>query len=200
MGIRNGTSFGVLVAYRPNGQVMFDCSADVLAPRSIHHEITLTAADPGGQEPEQNFMTETVTSQPLLTAIDVRIRLAALWVVTMFVYAYVDIFSLMRADFLTSLLDGEILNTPFTVDQRFLVFTLLYILPACLMVYFSLTLGYRANRRANMIVAGLYAVTVALSCIGEEWLYYLLGSAIEVVLLGLIFRLAWGWSVDSNHY
>lgn len=131
------------------------------------------------------------------TPIDIKIRLSALWVAVMFVYAYVDIFNLMRADFLEALLDGEIVNTPLAVNQGFLIFAVFYILPASLMVYFSLTLSPRANRRANMIVAGIYVVTIALACIGEEWIYFLLGSAIEVVLFALIIRLAWRWPIKQ---
>jgi hypothetical protein len=38
-----------------------------------------------------------------------------------------------------------------------------------------------------------HAASVAVSCIGEEWIYYLLGSAGEVVLLLVIARIAWAW-------
>lgn len=75
------------------------------------------------------------------------------------------------------MLDGEIVNTPLAVNQGFLIFAVVYIVPASLMVYLSLTLAPVANRRANIIVAAIYMVTVALSCIGESWLYFWLGSA-----------------------
>ncbi len=132
------------------------------------------------------------------TPIDIKIRLSALWIATMFIYAYVDIFGLMRADYLEGLLDGEIVNTPIRVNQGFLIFAVAYILPASLMVYFSLTLPPKANRRANIIVAGVYIVTVALACIGEEWIYFLLASAIEIVLFGLIIRLASRWPLAKE--
>lgn len=130
--------------------------------------------------------------------IDIKLRLSALWIAVMFIYAYVDIFSLMRADSLESLLDGKVANTPFEVNQGFLIFTVLYIVPAALMIYFSLTLSPRLNRRVNLVMAGLYAITVAGSCIGEEWIYYLLGSAIEVVLLGVIAKTAWNWPSQNS--
>lgn len=130
------------------------------------------------------------------TPIDIKLRLSALWIATMFIYAYVDIFSLMRADFLEGLLDGQIASTSLEVGQGFLVAVVIYIVPACLMVYLSLTLRPSVNRWANMIVAGLYMVTVAASCIGEEWAYYLLGSAIELVLLAMIIRQARNWPAE----
>lgn len=132
------------------------------------------------------------------TPIDIKLRLAALWIATMFVYAYVDIFNLMRADFLEALLDGEIVNTPLKVSQTFLIFAVVYITPASLMVYLSLSLRAQVNRRANIIVALIYLVTVALSCIGEDWIYFLFGSAIEAVLLLMIARLAWRWPIETQ--
>ena len=36
-------------------------------------------------------------------------------------------------------------------------------------------------------------LSIAVSCVGETWVYYLLGSAVEVVLLGVIARSAWTW-------
>ncbi len=131
------------------------------------------------------------------TPVDIKLRLSALWIATMFIYAYVDIFGLMRADFLEGLLAGEIVNTPIKVGQGFLIAAVIYILPASLMVYLSLTLRPSVNRMANMVVAGLYMVTVILSCVGEEWLYFLLGSAVELVLFSLIVRLAWRWPSGS---
>lgn len=131
------------------------------------------------------------------TPIDIKFRLSALWIAIMFVYAYVDIFGLMRADYLEALLVGEIVNTPLKVSQGFLVGAVIYILPASLMVYFSLTLRPAVNRWVNVIVAGVYMVTVALACIGEEWFYFLFGSAIELVLFVMIVRLAWRWPLTS---
>jgi len=36
-------------------------------------------------------------------------------------------------------------------------------------------------------------ISIIVSCIGEEWAYYILGSLIEVLLLGSIARSAWKW-------
>lgn len=132
------------------------------------------------------------------TPIDIKLRLSALWIAVMFVYAYVDIFGLMRADFLESLLDGEIVNTPLQVNQGFLVFAVGYILPASLMIPLSLSLSPTANRRANLIAAGIYAITIAAACVGETWIYFLLGSAVELVLLAIIARIAWRWPAATT--
>jgi hypothetical protein len=61
------------------------------------------------------------------------------------------------------------------------------------MVFLSLVLRPRVNRIVNIVVALSFAVSIIASFIGEEWVYYLLGSAVEVVLLAAIVRTAWTW-------
>jgi hypothetical protein len=51
----------------------------------------------------------------------------------------------------------------------------------------------RVNRVLNIVVSLLYAVSVVVTVIGETWLYYLLGSAVEVLLLLALARVAWTW-------
>jgi hypothetical protein len=50
-----------------------------------------------------------------------------------------------------------------------------------------------AGQHGNIVAAVLYAASIVASCIGEGWAYYLLGSAVEVVLLVAIVRTAWTW-------
>ncbi len=140
-------------------------------------------------------MTEetTVPVPDRETPVDVRIVLSALWVAMLFVFAYVDIFAFYRADVLESALDGRVATTSFAVDQVFLTLALAYVLVPILMVVGSLTLRRRANRVTNVVVAVVYAITIIGSCIGESWTYYLLGSAVEVLLLAVVVRLAWTW-------
>jgi len=123
----------------------------------------------------------------------VKVVLSALWVTMLIVFAYGDIFGLFRADVLHAALDGKMAATGITVDQVFLVFTDVYILIPTLMVFLSLVLRPRVNRIVNIVVALIYAVSIIASCIGETWVYYLLGSAVEVVLLVAIVRMAWTW-------
>jgi hypothetical protein len=127
------------------------------------------------------------TSQYQDTPVNVKLVLSALWIAMLFVFAYVDIFAFFREDVLRAGLDGEMAGM--AVTQGLLT----AILVPSLMVVLSLVLKPRANRISNITVSVLYAVTVAVSCIGETWVYYLLGSAVEVVLLLAIARTAWKW-------
>jgi glucan phosphoethanolaminetransferase (alkaline phosphatase superfamily) len=137
--------------------------------------------------------TPTEAGQYQDTRIDVKLVLSALWIAMLIVFAYGDIFGLFRADVLRAALDRKMATTGTTVDQVFLVFTTVYILIPTLMVFLSLVLRPRVNRIVNIVVALVYAVSIVASCIGEGWAYYLLGSAVEVVLLAAIVRTAWTW-------
>ncbi|WP_061295507.1 DUF6326 family protein [Herbidospora cretacea] len=125
--------------------------------------------------------------------IDVKVVLCGLWVATLFVFAYVDIFGFYRADVIKGVLAGEVSGTGFAVDQRFLVLTTMYIVVAALMPVVSLLARARVNRIANIVVSLFYAVTAATSLIGESWVYYVAGTLIETVLLLVITRVAWTW-------
>ncbi|MGB8651914.1 MAG: DUF6326 family protein [Mycobacteriales bacterium] len=127
-----------------------------------------------------------------------KVVLAALWTALLFVFAYVDIFALLRADVLRAALDGKVVNPDLTVNQAFLTATLVYVLIPASMVVLSLLLKPRVSRISNITVSLLYSVSVAVSCIGETWAYYLIGSVVEVVLLAAIARTAWKWPAQAG--
>lgn len=128
-------------------------------------------------------MSKTIITKaiPDSTAVNIRIKIAGLWTSLLFVFAYVDIFSLLRADVMNGVLAGKIHTFP--VNQTFLFFTTLYIIIPSLMIFLSLVLAQKINPWANILIAGLYAITIVGSCIGETWIYFLFGSAVEVALL-----------------
>lgn len=131
------------------------------------------------------------------TRIDVKLVLSALWIAMLIVFAYVDIFGFFRADILRAALNGKVAVTGITVDQMFLVFAIVYILIATVMVFLSLVLRPRVNRIVNIVVALFYAVGIIASCVGEGWVYYLLGSVLEVALLAAIVYHAWTWPKET---
>jgi hypothetical protein len=127
------------------------------------------------------------------TPVDVKIVLAGLWTAMLFVFAYVDIFAYLRGDVLRAALDGKVASLDVDVNQVFLTATLIYILVPSLMVVLSLLLKPRVNRLSNLTISLVYIVTIGLSCIGETWAYYLIGSVVEVLLLAMVARSAWRW-------
>jgi hypothetical protein len=127
--------------------------------------------------------TTTPTTTPTSTPLDRRVVLSGFWVSTLFVFAYVDIFGFWRADVIRGALQGEVPGPGFTIGQGFLVLTTLYVLVPSLMVVGSLVLPWRVNRIANLVLPLAYVVTVVASMVGESWLYYQLGSVVEIALL-----------------
>lgn len=141
-----------------------------------------------------------MSSNPVLqdTKIDVKLVLSGLWIAMMFMYAYVDIFAFFRADVIEGALDGEIAEMGITINQGFLAAATGFILIPCLMIVASLLLRPTLNRRLNIGVSLVYAFVTAALCIGESWIYYLMGSFVEVVLLLGIARAAWTWPRAEN--
>lgn len=133
--------------------------------------------------------TASMTAQ-VSSPIDVRIRMAMLWVTTMLIFAYVDLFSLFRPDFRAALDQGKVFV--FDVGEPFLLGAIIYVIIPSLMIYLSLVMPRRLNRIVSITLAGLYAVTIIGGAIGE-WGYYVLGSAVEVVLLALVIHHSWTW-------
>lgn len=134
---------------------------------------------------------QTTTDKKLEPAhVHVRMKISALWTAMLFIFAYVDIFGLYRADVRADIEAG--MMGPFTISQAVLVGVTVYVLIPSLMVFGTLVLGPRVNRIVNIALGSVYALTIAVGVIGE-WNYYILGSAIEVALLAAIVYYAWTW-------
>ena len=127
--------------------------------------------------------------------VNVRIKISALWTSMLFVFAYVDLFSLYRPDFRADVEAGEI--SGFTINQSFLLGTTAYVVIPSLMVFLSLILRPGVNRIANIALSVMYALTIIAGAIGE-WNYYILGSAIEVMSLAAIVYYAWTWPKEAR--
>jgi hypothetical protein len=122
--------------------------------------------------------------------VNVRITISALWTAMLFVFVYVDLFSLYRADVRADLAAGELGG--FTVGGSFLLATTTYVLLPALMVVGALVLRPKAARVANLVLAPVYGLTIVASAIGE-WGYWFLGSVVEIALLAAIVHQAWTW-------
>jgi hypothetical protein len=122
--------------------------------------------------------------------VNVRVKLSGLWASMLFVFAYVDLFSLYRPDVRSKLEAGQV--SGFDVGQTFLLATTVYIAIPSLMVFLVLVLRPKVNRIVNIVLAAVYALTIVGGAVGE-WSYYVFGSALEVGLLAAIVFYAWTW-------
>ena len=127
--------------------------------------------------------------------VNVRVKISALWTSMLFVFIYVDHYSLFRADIRADIEAGKI--SGFTINQPYLLVVTAYIAIPALMVFLSLILRPGVDRIANIALGVIYALTIIAGAIGE-WNYYILGSAIEVMLLAAIVYYAWTWPQEAR--
>lgn len=123
--------------------------------------------------------------------INVKIKLAALWVAVNLLFLYVDIYSFFRPGIIEDALAGKVWE--FQITQVWLLGVIILMTIPSLMVFLSLTLPAKANRWTNIIVGILYIVVTLGMTIGETWAYYIFASIVEAVLLLLIVVYAWKW-------
>ena len=137
-----------------------------------------------------NATTKTTAMEDV--RINVKMKLAALWIAMMLLYIYADILSLFRPGQIEEMIKG--LMGPFPVTQvSLLVASILMIIPA-VMVFLSLTLKPKVDRWANITLGVLYTFVNVGNLIGETWTYYLFFGIVEIVLTLLIVWYAWRWT------
>lgn len=123
--------------------------------------------------------------------VPVRVRLAALWASTMFLYLYGDYFGLYKPGTLQSMLDG-VMGPLGPTTQGILVGTALMMTIPSVMVFLSLVLPVRVNRVAN-IVLGLLYTAIILATMPGAWHFYLMLGVVEAALTITIAWTAWKW-------
>ena len=138
---------------------------------------------------EMNSVKKTAEMEDV--KINVKLKISALWIATLFAFAYVDIFGFMKTGEIERIMAGKIVT--FQIDQVFLFSVTLYMLIPSIMVFLSLVLKPKVNRWTNIIIGILYFVLNLASCIGETWAFYIFGSVVESLLLLLIIWYAWKW-------
>lgn len=161
-------------------------TADEADPRTTTRPRTTDEGLPTNQDTTADRASLGYQASP----VDVRHKIAATWTTMLFLFAYVDIFSLYRPDVRASIDAGRM--SGFAIGQAFLLGTTAYVLAPCLMIIGTIALPARVSRVLNLVLAPIYALTIAAGAIGE-WHYYLVGSALEVIALALIMRWAWTW-------
>ena len=86
----------------------------------------------------------------------------------------------------------------FEINQVFLLGISIYVALPALTVVLSLTLKASFNRWSNIVLGGIYAATILLSTTGEEYVYYVFLSVLEVTIALLIVWYAWKWPEQST--
>ena len=129
------------------------------------------------------------------TKVGVRLKISALWVVLLFLYAYGDIFGFFKPGQIQDIVSGEISGIEIT--EGFLFAVSIYVAIASVMIFLTLVLRPAAARWSNVVLAVLYIATIVAAAIGESAYYWFL-SVLEIAALVLIVRYAWMWPRETN--
>ena len=143
-------------------------------------------------------MSDANSGIPVDQRVGVRLRISALWLATLFLFAYGDIFGFFKPGQIEEVISGEIGGIEIT--EVFLLGASVYITIATLMVFLSLVLPPRIDRWTNIVLPILYVVSVVASAIGETSAYFLFLSGVEIALLVLIAWFAWTWPRQQENH
>jgi hypothetical protein len=123
--------------------------------------------------------------------VGVRLKISALWIAMLFLFAYGDIFGLLKPGRIEEVIGGEISGIKIT--EGFLFAVSVYIAIASVMVFLSLVLGPSVVRWTNIVLPVLYFISIVASAISETSAYFVFLSVVENALLLLIVWYAWTW-------
>lgn len=127
--------------------------------------------------------------------IGIRLKISALWVVLLFLYAYGDIFGFFKPGQIQDVVSGEVSGIGIT--EGFLFAVSVYVAIASVMIFLTLVLRPAAARWSNVVLAIVYVVTVVAAAFGESAYYWFL-SVLEIAALVLIVWCAWMWPRETN--
>lgn len=123
--------------------------------------------------------------------VNLKLQLATLWAVVMFLYIYVDYLHLYMPEQMEDILKGRVFV--FEITKGFLSIAFASMTIPALMVFLSVALPAKANRQANIIIAALYIPYSLFNLAGHVWVHMALAAVMEIVLLCVIICYAWKW-------
>jgi hypothetical protein len=124
--------------------------------------------------------------------INVKIKLAALWIALMFLYIYADIKAFYQTGIIEQIIAGEVEGIQITPTLLWGTAILMSI-PG-IMVLLSLVLKAKVNRWVNIIVSILHiGLAINFMLMPGGWAYSYIYSIGQIVFLLLIVWSAWKW-------
>ena len=131
--------------------------------------------------------------------IDIKIKLAALWLIFMFLYTYTDFYKLYLPEKIQEIMSGKIDGFEITQTSLLLI-AIVTIIPAW-MIYLSLTMNAKSNRLLNIIFGIFHLAIGIVNIIGTKWHFYIFYGALLILVSILIILTAWKWPVkiDANN-
>lgn len=131
--------------------------------------------------------------------VNVKVKLALLWVALMFLYIYNDIFSMYQPGHVAELFEGHLEGVQFNQTLLFGA-AILMALPS-IMVLLSILLKAGVNRLVNIIL-GIFHILILIGTQfvgeGETWYYWRFNELLQAIFLVLIIRTAWKWPLSES--
>ena len=121
-----------------------------------------------------------------------KIKLSALWIALMLTYLLGDVMRIFSGEFVGGEMGGGQVS-----QGLYLGMAVLFVIPI-IMVFMTLTLSYKANRRANLIFATLFFAINLIGLPGYPSYYDQF-----LIVVGLVFNLltiwyAWRWTKQEE--
>lgn len=126
------------------------------------------------------------------TKVDIKIKLSALWIATMFCYIYGDYFELYVPGKLSSMIEGKMLPLG-PVSDGMLIGTSTMMAVQAVMAFFSLVAPPTLNRWLNVVFGLAFSFVVVMVITQGGWMFYKLLGVIEIALLLALVWIAWNW-------
>lgn len=123
--------------------------------------------------------------------VSLKLKLAMLWASLMFLIIYLDYFHLYMPGKIAYIQSGKVFE--FDITQGFLLAAFVSVTIPALMIFLSVALPAKVNRRANIIIGSVFIPFTLFNLAGEAWIHMLFAAVVEVVLLCLIIFYAWRW-------
>jgi len=130
------------------------------------------------------------------TKIDIKIRLAALWLLFMLLYIYTDFYKLYMPEKIQAIMSGSIDGFEIT-QMSLLLIALITIIPAC-MIYVSLILKSKVNRLVNIVLGIFHLIIGIVNIVGTTWHFYMLYGILLIIVAILIVLNAWKWPIEID--
>lgn len=127
--------------------------------------------------------------------VNLRIKLALIWVSIMFCFIYADYFELYVPGKLEGMIQG-LLGPLGPLNQTKLVGTSVLMIIPGIMITLSIIAKARLCRVLNLIVPVLY-IMVTIVAILDAWYFYILFGLTEIFLLSVLIWLAAKWPNES---
>lgn len=123
--------------------------------------------------------------------IDIKIKIAVLWLAMMSLYIYNDFFHLFTPGSIQNIMDGNM--GPFETTQvGVLGAAVLMAIPVGMSILAVFSCA-KINRIANIAMGILYTIVNIANLPGETWIFYIFLGTLEIIITLAIIYLAFKW-------